>query len=87
MSNLIIRLNKVGKKSSKVFNFVVINKKKRVGGRFFEKLGFCLLTNSFFKKIVVVNYQRLAFWLFRGVSISNKASFLIGRLNYFNKKK
>ena len=86
MSNLIIRLSKFGKQSSKIFNFIVIDKKKRVGGRFFEKLGFCLLNNTFFKRVVVINYQRLAFWLFKGAKLTNKASFLIARLNYFNKK-
>lgn len=50
----------------------------RVGGKFFEKIGFYSPSGT--TKYFFVNFARLSFWLWRGAALTDKVSLLLGKL-------
>jgi small subunit ribosomal protein S16 len=64
----IIRFKNRGTKYYPIYDIVVINKNNKNNGKFIEKLGFFNPQNN--NKLLLINYFRLAYWTFKGVSIN-----------------
>lgn len=81
-NNKVIRLRKVGHTHYPLFDIVIISNNSRNRGRFIEKLG-CLNPN-FNNRILLINSNRLAFWVSNGVKVNKTVKkyvikFLINR--------
>lgn len=57
----IIRLRRVGKKNSPVFQIVVMNKSNRNRGKYLEKLGYYTLNR--YEATFFINMERVGYWL------------------------
>lgn len=67
----IIRLHCRGKQKYNIFNIVLTSKLKRNKGYVKERLGFYNPNNN--EKMFYLNTQRIAYWLNKGVKLTNAA--------------
>lgn len=81
-SKISIRLERVGRYQSPLFNVVVVNSKKKQHTKVYSKIGLYvpLYTNRFF----FLNIKELSFWLSRGARIRGRLSKLVLNLLKFS---
>lgn len=76
-------------KNKLFYSIIIISKKASpYSGKFIEKIGFYQpIPNKWKHKSVFINFDRLSFWLHRGVKINRSLFLLIKPLLIYNLKK
>lgn len=79
MKHVVIRLQRRGRYKQPCYNVVVMFKKNRVQGATLDKIGFYnpLVENKMF----FISFEKLAWWLYKGATVSPRVQVLIGRLS------
>lgn len=75
---VVIRLARGGKKGAPVFSLMVANKEAALGGRFIEKIGTYVPSNT--KDTLSFNQERFDFWVSKGAQPSQRVKLLLRTL-------
>lgn len=87
---LTVKFHKYIHGKNKLFYSIIIISKKAApySGKFIEKIGFYHpVQNKWNQKSIFINFDRLSFWLHRGVKINKSLFLLIKPLLILNLKK
>lgn len=72
-----IRLARAGAKKRPFYHVVAADKRKAVGGRFIENLGYYNPQATGGEKKLVVDAARVAHWTQQGAQVSDRVAFLL----------
>ncbi|VFP81685.1 30S ribosomal protein S16 [Candidatus Erwinia haradaeae] len=75
-----IRLARHGAKKRPFYQVVVTNSRSPRNGRFIEKVGFFNPIASGYAKPLVLNIERIDYWIKQGASVSDRVKALIKKI-------
>lgn len=74
---VVIRLARGGAKKRPFFNIVAADKRDRRDGRFIERVGYFNPVASDKEKAIVINAERLDYWVKNGAKVSDTVARLV----------